>query len=222
MMAVIPQVSWADSGPTRADLGSTWAAGPVPKARKWPRHARGSILRTWRPFWTHFRTIFADLGPDGLSDLSTTAVTRSRIDRSTSGSATEVMRIETSSKLSHDPSARPQTIDFLTFLADFGPRDWSQTLGNGRRIHLGGFSRPGDRSGPIWGHFRRFRARPPIWDLNIVTLPQLRLLRNQQCVLRQNRCLLLQQRASKKQLLSSCHLALNSSLANVNELSGPC
>ena len=31
----------------------------------------------------------------------------------------------------------------------------------------------------------------------------------------------IQQRASKKQLLSSCHLALNSSLANVNELSGP-
>ena len=26
----------------------------------------------------------------------------------------------------------------------------------------------------------------------------------------------------KKQLLSSCHLALKSSLANVNELSGPC
>ena len=32
----------------------------------------------------------------------------------------------------------------------------------------------------------------------------------------------IQQRASKKQLLSSCHLALKSSLANVNELSGPC
>ena len=32
----------------------------------------------------------------------------------------------------------------------------------------------------------------------------------------------MQQRASKKQLLSSSHLALNSSLANVNELSGPC
>ena len=32
----------------------------------------------------------------------------------------------------------------------------------------------------------------------------------------------MQQRASKKQLLSSCHLVLNSSLANVNELSGPC
>ena len=31
----------------------------------------------------------------------------------------------------------------------------------------------------------------------------------------------MQQRASKKQLLSSCHLALNSSIANVNELSGP-
>ena len=33
---------------------------------------------------------------------------------------------------------------------------------------------------------------------------------------------IIQQRASKKQLLSSCHVALNSSLANVNELSGPC
>ena len=54
MTAVIPQVSWGDSGPTWAALGSTWAAGPVPEARKWPRHARGSILRTWRPFWTHF------------------------------------------------------------------------------------------------------------------------------------------------------------------------
>ena len=31
----------------------------------------------------------------------------------------------------------------------------------------------------------------------------------------------MQQRASKKQLLSSCHLALKSSLANVKELSGP-
>ena len=32
----------------------------------------------------------------------------------------------------------------------------------------------------------------------------------------------MQQKASKKQLLSSCRLALKSSLANVNELSGPC
>ena len=31
----------------------------------------------------------------------------------------------------------------------------------------------------------------------------------------------MQQRASKKQLLSSSNLALNSSIANVNELSGP-
>ena len=36
----------------------------------------------------------------------------------------------------------------------------------------GQFSRPGDDSGPISGHFRRFRARPTICDLNIVTLPQ--------------------------------------------------
>ena len=33
---------------------------------------------------------------------------------------------------------------------------------------------------------------------------------------------IMQQRASKKQLLSPCHLALKSSLANVRELSGPC
>ncbi len=45
----------------------------------------------------------------------------------------------------------------------------------------GRFSRPGDHSGPISGHFRRFSARPPICDLNIVILGQLRLLRLQQC-----------------------------------------
>ena len=45
----------------------------------------------------------------------------------------------------------------------------------------GRFSRPGDDSGPISGNFRRFRARPPICDLNIVILGQLRLLRLQQC-----------------------------------------
>ena len=63
----------------------------------------------------------------------------------------------------------------------------------------GRFSRPGDHSGPISGHFRRSRARPPICDLNIVTLPQLRqdrclLLRQDRCLLlRQDRCLLLRQ-----------------------------
>ena len=39
-----------------------WAAGPVPEARKWPRHARGSILSTWRPFWTHFGAFSPILG----------------------------------------------------------------------------------------------------------------------------------------------------------------
>ena len=39
-------------------------------------------------------------------------------------------------------------------------RDRSQTLGNTCRIHVGGFSKPGDHSGPISDHFRRFRARP--------------------------------------------------------------
>ena len=74
------------------------------------------------------------------------------------------------------------------------PRDWSQRLGNGRGIHGGRFSGPGDHSGPTSNHFRRFRARPTICDLNIVTLPQLRFLRHQHCLLRQHRCLLLQQR----------------------------
>ena len=76
-----------------------------------------------------------------------------------------------------------------------GPRDRSQ-----RRSMPGGrFSGPGDHSGPISGHFRRFRARPPTRDLNIVTLPQLRqdrclLLRQDKCLLlRQDRCLLLRQ-----------------------------
>ena len=63
-----------------------WAAGPVQEARKWPEEARGPILRTWRPFWTHF------------------------------------------------------------------------------------------------GQFSPIRARPPICDLHIVTLPQMRLLRLEHCV----------------------------------------
>ena len=79
---------------------------------------------------------------------------------------------------------------------DLRPRDLSQRLGNGRAIHLGGFSGPGDHSGPILGHFRRFRARPPICNLNIVTLPQWRLLRLQHCVLRQDICMFLQQKTS--------------------------
>ena len=97
-------------------------------------------------------------------------------------------------KGTHDPSARPQTGYFLTFLTGFGPREWSQRRENGRGMPGGPFSGPGDHSGPISDHFRRFRARPLICDLNIVTLPQLRLLRHQHCVLTQDRCLLLQQR----------------------------
>ena len=42
---------------------------------------------------------------------------------------------------------------FGSILGGFGSRDPSQTLGNGCRIHLGGFLRPGDHSGPISDHF---------------------------------------------------------------------
>ena len=30
------------------------ATGPVPEAWEWPCDPFGWILRTWRPFWTHF------------------------------------------------------------------------------------------------------------------------------------------------------------------------
>ena len=65
-----------------------------------------------------------------------------------------------------DPSAKPQTDIFLTFLADFGPREWSQRLGNGRSMPGGRFSSPGDHSGPISGHFRRLDIVR--WALDIV------------------------------------------------------
>ena len=58
----------------------------------------------------------------------------------------------------------------MTFLPDFGSRDWSLGLRNGRDIHGGAFSGPGDHSGPISGNFRRFRARPTFCDLNIATI----------------------------------------------------
>ena len=85
-------------------------------------------------------------------------------------------------------------VNFLGSAPDLGPRDLSQRLGNGRAIHLGGFSGPGDHSGHISDHFRRFRARQPICDLNVVILPQLRALRLEHCVLTQDRCLFLQQK----------------------------
>ena len=66
-------------------------------------------------------------------------------------------------------------------LAGFWPRDRSQRRENGRGMPGDRFSGPGDHSGPISGHFPRFRARLTICDLNIVTLPQLTLLRLQQC-----------------------------------------
>ena len=43
---------------------------------------------------------------------------------------------------------------FFCFVFDFGPREWSQRLGNGQGIHGEEFSRPGDCSRPISDHFR--------------------------------------------------------------------
>ena len=69
--------------------------------------------------------------------------------------------------------------EFGLYFGGLGPQDRSQRRENGREKPGGRFSGPGDHSGPISGHFRRFWARPPICDLNIVTLPHLRLLRFQ-------------------------------------------
>ena len=41
------------------------------------------------------------------------------------------------------------TIHFLPFLADFGPQDWSQRLGNGCGMPWSRVPSPGDHSGPI-------------------------------------------------------------------------
>ena len=51
---VPPAVRRGPVGPFFDLFGGFWAAGLVPEAWKWPWHARGSILKTWRPFWTHF------------------------------------------------------------------------------------------------------------------------------------------------------------------------
>ena len=71
--------------------------------------------------------------------------------------------------------------EFRLYLGGFGPRDRSQRRENAREKPGERFSGPGDHSGPISDHFRQFKARPPICDLNIVILPQLRLLRLQHC-----------------------------------------
>ena len=42
---------------------------------------------------------------------------------------------------------------YFLIVADLGPRDLSQRLGNRRGIELGGFSGPDDHSGSISGYF---------------------------------------------------------------------
>ena len=76
----------------------------------------------------------------------------------------------------------------------------------------------GEVLGPFWDHFRQFFQH--IFDdfcmHSVAACCKQKRSKSQGITKR------MQQRASKKQLLSSCHLALKSSLANVNELSGPC
>ena len=79
-------------------FGGFLAAGPVPEARKWPRHDWGSILRTWRPFWTHFgpfspiwgQTDYLRLGHCDIATIETSETSALCFDtRQMSGLATE-------------------------------------------------------------------------------------------------------------------------------------
>ena len=51
-------------------------------------------------------------------------------------------------------------VNFSDSGLDFGPRDLSQRLRNGRAMLVGRFSRPGDHSRPISGHFGDFGPDP--------------------------------------------------------------
>ena len=76
----------------------------------------------------------------------------------------------------------------------------------------------GEVLGPFWDHVRQFFSRM----FGDFYMHYLAACCKQKRSKEQGITKRIQQRASKKQLLSQCHLALNSSLANVNELSGPC
>ena len=72
--------------------------------------------------------------------------------------------------------------------------------------------------GPCWDHVRQFFKHM----FDDVCMHSVAACCKQTRSKSQGNIKRMQQRASKKQLLSSCHLALKRSLANVNELSGPC
>ena len=75
----------------------------------------------------------------------------------------------------------------------------------------------GEVLGPFWPHFRQFFYHM----FSDFCKHSLAACCKQKRSKSQGNTKIMQQIASKKQLLSSCHLALKSSLANVNELSGP-
>ena len=75
----------------------------------------------------------------------------------------------------------------------------------------------GEVWGPFWRHFRQFSNIVFVIFACIFLVACCKQIRSKSQGLTKR----MQQRASKKQLLSSYHLALKSSLASVNELSGP-
>ena len=76
----------------------------------------------------------------------------------------------------------------------------------------------GEVLGPFWDHVRQFFRHM----FSVFCKHSLAACCKQKRSKSQGNTKRMQQKASKTQLLSSCRLALKSSLANVNELSGPC
>ena len=68
MMAVIPQVSWADSGPTWGRLGVDLDRGTGPRGEKMAGACLGVDSQDLASILDPFRAIFVDLGPDRLSE----------------------------------------------------------------------------------------------------------------------------------------------------------
>ena len=76
----------------------------------------------------------------------------------------------------------------------------------------------GEVLGPFGDHFRQF-----FWHmLGDFCMHSLAVCCKEKCSKNKESPKSYSRELPKKQLLSSCHLALNSSLANANELSGPC
>ena len=148
-------------------------------AMAWPQIGRSCVGRDHgqsamgRP-WLGYGQAIALLGHDlempwpwlgcGSAILSSSFITvcpRHNHDSAHGGHGSTMLCMAMASPVGRGHSqvpAAPQSLigSFGSILMDFWPRDRSQRRRNGRAIHLGGFLRPGNQSGPISGHFGDF------------------------------------------------------------------